>query len=240
LDTWKKYGEKAHDHMSVLNSLQMVQIRPLLLAVLDTFEPAEVGRVMLQAISWSVRFLVVGGLGGGTIEREYAGKARDIRDGQIKSATALAEAMKTVVPSDVVFRAAFETVVVTKPVIARYYLRVLEEVANGDTNPPLVTSERATAVNLEHILPQNPSGEWSHIEAETAKAFYNRLGNLTLMRAKRNADVQNFAFASKITEYAKEPFLLTKEVSKQSEWNESQIEKRQQRLSALAVSAWKV
>lgn len=238
VNTWNRFSEDALGYMNLLNLLGMVQIRPLLLAMMDKFPEAEVNNAMKYAVSWSVRFLTVGGLGGGTLENHYSGRARDIRDGVITTARQLRDVMRKQVPGDAQFRSAFEVATISRSPMARYYLRVLEGIATGDTNPPLVISTSVKAVNLEHVLPQNPSADWSHIDPDTAKAMYNRLGNLALMGTSLNKAVQNSGFKTKAPEYKKSPFRLTSEISHESAWGKAEIEARQKRLANLAVAAW--
>ena len=81
--------------MATLNLMGITQIRPLLLAILETFTPVEIKKSMRLFVSWAVRFLVVGGVGGGTLESHYSDRAREITTGKIKKATELVKAMKS-------------------------------------------------------------------------------------------------------------------------------------------------
>jgi hypothetical protein len=224
--------------MTVMNLLGMTQIRPLILAVIDHFPPAEVDKFMKHAVDWSVRLKVSGGLGTGTLESQYSQRAKEVRDGAITSASELRQLIRKDVPTDSVFRAGFEVESVSKAAEARYYLRVLDEIASGNTNPPLVISQNVQAVNLEHVLPQSPVGQWGGIDEDAAKAHFNRLGNLALLSTKLNTAIANAEFEIKATEYATSPFALTREIAEQSQWGIQQIERRQKRLARLAVAAW--
>jgi hypothetical protein len=90
-----------------------------------------------------------------------------------------------------------------------------------------VPNTDVNAVNLEHILPLNPSDAWKHVDAELAKAYYNRLGNLTLMSRKMNTAVANAGFAQKAAIYENEEFKLTRDLGTRSGWDIQQIETRQ-------------
>ncbi len=70
-DLWENYGATARQHMETLNLMRMIQIRPLLLAVFSKFAPQEVKKSLRLMVSWVVRFLITGGLGGGTLENHY-------------------------------------------------------------------------------------------------------------------------------------------------------------------------
>ncbi|HEY1403127.1 MAG TPA: HNH endonuclease family protein, partial [Pyrinomonadaceae bacterium] len=106
------------------------------------------------------------------------------------------------------------------------------------SNAELVTNADTDELNLEHILPQTPAGAWSLIPTEMAQKYYNRLGNLTLMRSKSNSSVGNDSFTSKKQLYAQSDLELTKAISKYNKCGIDEIEERQRRLSALAVKAW--
>src|SRR5665213_945416 len=113
-DLWKKYGATARGHMGTISLLQMIQIRPLLLAVLDKFAVAEVRKTLKLMISWGTRFLITGGHGAGTLEKQYSDRAQEVRKGKITTTKALAAAMVGVVPTDKVFEMAFSNTSVSK------------------------------------------------------------------------------------------------------------------------------
>jgi hypothetical protein len=163
-ETWKRFDLGAKEDMSTLNLLKVEQIRPLIPAILEQFSPIEVKRALHLMVAWAVRFLTVGGGGGGTLERHYSDIAVKIRNKELTSAKHLASAMKDAVPNDAQFRSSFETLLVPQSNVARYYLTTLEEVEKGNTNAPLLPSKNPTAVNLEHILQQNPTSEWSDVD----------------------------------------------------------------------------
>jgi hypothetical protein len=239
-ELWKKYGATARGHMGTINLLQMVQIRPLLLAVLDRFTVAEVRKALKLMVSWGTRFLVTGGHGAGTLERQYSDRAQEVRSGHITTTAALAAAMASVVPTDKVFETSFATVSVPRPAFARYYLTVLERRLGKVKDPELVPNTNQEEVNLEHILPQSPSAGWSHIKDEIAKAFYNRLGNHALMQVSANTVAGNEAFSKKRPIYATSSFRLTSELAATSTWDVPEIEARQLRMAQLAVKAWSI
>ena len=96
-------------------------------------------------------------------------------------------------------------------------------------------------INLEHILPQTLSKEWKHYDAETARSYVKRIGNLALMKKTGNDDVGNEKFAEKAKAYAKSELLLTREIptyAVNGEWTKESIEARQQELASIAVKAW--
>jgi hypothetical protein len=147
--------------------------------------------------------------------------------------------MQTVVPNDKQFQAAFENASVSKSNLARYYLRILENQLN-EPEPGLVSNTNQEQVNLEHILPQNPSLAWSHIDAETAKTYFNRIGNLALLQKRPNSEMGNLGFSEKLQYYQISPFQLTTSLADYTNWGTEQIDERQIWLASLAVKAWPI
>lgn len=235
---WNSYGATAREHMATINLLRMVQIRPLLLAVLAKYSPSEVKKTLPVMVSWGVRFLISGGLGGGMLEKHYSDRAKEVREGKLNSTKNLTEAMKTVVPSDGQFEAAFSTARVSTNYLARYYLRALERQVNGEKDPELVPNPNEEVINLEHVLPEQVSSSWSGINEEEASAYSKRIGNLALMKSKINFEVGNDSFLVKKAQYKDSEFQLTSSITKYSSWGLAQIEERQKELAKLAVQTW--
>jgi hypothetical protein len=174
------------------------------------------------------------------MERHYSQRAVEIRNGTIKTLRDLAKAMADVVPSDAFFDAAFSTARVSQAHLARYYLRALELQVKGDKEPELVPNAEEEIINLEHILPENPSSAWKYWNQEMAEAFYKRIGNMVLLKASTNADIGASAFSAKKAVFKKSGFTLTSEVGKHKsdKWEADDINDRQKRLAKLAVEAW--
>jgi hypothetical protein len=235
---WEAYGPSARKHISTLRLLRVEQFRPLMLALLKCFSVEEVRKTLKLLVSWSVRFLITGGVGGGTIETYYASRGKEVREGRITTAKELTKAMADVVPSDTQFEAAFAIARVSKHFLARYYLRALEMQVAGESEPELIPNTDQEVVNLEHILPQKPSSAWSHIEPELVDDYYKRVGNMVLLKRSINAKAGNDGFVDKLPYYQASLYKLSSEVSGHSEWSPDQIKERQERLAKLAVQTW--
>ncbi len=108
-----------------------------------------------------MRGIVVGGIGGGTAEKTYCTAAQGVRKGDIKSTEDLAKELQPIIASDREFQKAFSTARVTRAPLARYYLVALERQRSGTAEPELVPNENEEQVNLEHVLPRNPTAsDW--------------------------------------------------------------------------------
>jgi uncharacterized protein with ParB-like and HNH nuclease domain len=237
-ELWQKYGPTARQHMATLNLLQMTQIRPLLLTVLHKFSPDEVQTALRLMVSWATRFLITGGLGGGTLETHYSQRAKEVRDGGIRTASQLSAALKTIIPSDSEFKSAFSVATVSKNYLARYYLRALERQTKGEKDPELVPNDNTEAISLEHVLPMNPSPAWAYISEDDRLANIKRLGNLALLKTRINTDVGNDSFAFKKTFYTQSAYSLTSSIGQYAQWDVTSIADRQQQLADLAIKAW--
>ena len=82
--------------------------------------------------------------------------SHEIGAGRITRARGLREAMAAYVPADAQFREAFATARVSRPHLARYYLRALEKSLKKDPQPEYVANEDVTGINLEHVPPLSP------------------------------------------------------------------------------------
>jgi len=235
---WIEYGRDVRNCLHIItHELGAEQIRPLMLAVVRNFTPKDAERAFKQFLSWTVRFLVVGGAGGGQVERQYGLRAADVTSGKISTARQLALQMSDFVPNDEAFKSAFAVANIRRSHLARYYLRSLELFQKGETNPQLVSAEDTIPVNLEHILPIDPDSSW-HVSDETAQAYHKRLGNTVLLSAKSNMALAHSSFDEKRRTYKASPFVLTADIATYKNWGPKQIEERQYYLAELAPEVW--
>ncbi len=220
--------------------LGIEQIRPLMLAVLQNFTMDEAKLAFVKFVSWSVRFLVVGGGGGGLLDRHYGLRAQEVTDHKIKTAKELTVRMNGVIPNNAAFEDAFARHAVTKAVLARYYLRCLDKFANNDDKPYIGEFERAqSSANLEHIMPETAWQKWG-LSREIVEANYKRLGNLCLLEPKKNVFVGNETFDVKVKTYRSSTFTTTQDVVRYStsKWGIEEIDLRQANLAESAPKIW--
>jgi len=235
---WNEYGTSTRKHITTINQhLRVLQIRPLMFAVAKHFSTTEAKLAFKLFVFWSVRFLIVGGRGG-LLDRNYSVAAHLVGSGKVKTAAELASALSSILPSDELFEAAFSEARVSKGFLARYYLRALEMQRKGQPEPEFVPNDDEHAVNVEHILPENPGVNWPNIDAKTAAANYNRLGNMVIMQATKNSIIGNSKFDDKKPVLAASPFILTSGVAAATDWSVTEIEERQKALAVLAVKTW--
>ncbi|PXX15997.1 uncharacterized protein DUF1524 [Nitrosomonas ureae] len=236
---WSEFSNDVKYSVATLNLLGMTQIRPLLLAVLSKFEPKKVSKTFKNLVSAAVRYQMVGGIGGGTLERVYSETAKAISEEKIKDPTEVIKAF-TNIPSDTAFRSAFSIASVSKQKIARFYLRELE-IAISEHNSETIPNYDTDHVNLEHILPSTPDADWrKYFNDEEIHTYHNRLGNLAIMASKINSTIGNDSFEDKAQAYKDSKFHFTKAISNSTKWTKAEIEHRQAKMADVAIKHWAI
>jgi len=235
---WKDYSPNCVEYISALRELRLTQNRPLLLAMLERFEKREVEKTLKLIISWSIRNLITGAIGAGTLEKEFSNQAKLINEGKIKNTLELKKSIESIVPTDEQFRKAFEIVSISKNYIARYYLAEIEKSYRGTGElEPIQNPEK---INLEHILPVNPSNldDWPGFNEEIHKTYYKRVGNLTLLDKKMNSEEANCNFNIKRDFYQDSEVVITKNLKDFNKWTTQEINDRQKQFAEKAVEIW--
>lgn len=239
-DYWDDLGATVRENIETLLRLELAQHRPLLLAVLQHFTAQEKKAVLRSLVSWSVRGIIVGGIGGGTAERVFCSAAKKIRDGQIHTAQEVLQEIGLIVPSDAQFRESFATTRVPKATMARYFLIALEKAKQGGAEPEFVPNSNEEQVNLEHVLPKRASAaDWgTHFSADERREYVHRLGNLALLQKGPNGKIGNKPFSAKKPILSASGFELTKQIGTQADWTKVTIASRQATLADMAVAVW--
>ncbi len=176
----------------------------------------------------------------GTVEEGLAAAAHSIFDGAIATAADLKTALQVLPPTDERFAVAFETATVSNRKLARYYLRSMELAAKSQAEPWHIPNDDRSMINLEHVLPQKPEGNWPQFTDEQVKMYYKRIGNLCLMRASDNSAQKSAGFETKKPILEKSPYVLTKQIADTNDWTTVEITDRQKTLVDFAVKTWPI
>lgn len=236
---WTAYKPSVRQSIETLSDhLQVEQIRPLLFAVARHFSPEEAEKAFRLFVSWSVRFLIYGGRGG-MLDQQYSLRAQDVGTKKITKARDLRDAMEKYVPTDKEFQEAFATARVSRPHLARYYLRALEKSLKNEEQPEYVANEEVTEINLEHVLPLSAAPAWG-VDSDEAKAAQKMLGNMVLLRANQNRDIGNQLFDEKKQILKKSGYFITQQVATYETWGLKEIRERQADLAKTAVKTWRL
>ncbi|RYF60689.1 MAG: DUF262 domain-containing protein [Comamonadaceae bacterium] len=217
---WSDFPVGTTDAVRALNDLGLEQNRPLLLAGLNRLSRQQAYELLRAAISWSVRGLIVGGIGGGTTERAYAEAAVEVSKGRVQSVAGVLDQVHSVVPSDTDFRTQFAQRRVHKLALINYYLRALDV---GDAVP---NSDMRTQKIVPIVTRQDYEG---YLTADEGDPIDKRVANYLLMPPEQ-AEVARRAPVS----------VRLGEVGARSvgEWVASGFTARQSELAALAVETW--
>lgn len=140
------------------------------------------------------------------------------------------------------------------PDLARYILWRYEEWLAREAGVGATVDEQVRQAiwnlragdSLEHIFPQQPeaNGPWDGKMKRTASdpdASLNnvhRIGNLLLLPLPLNQEAQRAGFAVKREIYARHHLRMVDEVLKASDWNLSEIDRREQKIIAFARREW--
>jgi hypothetical protein len=199
--------------------LGLEQNRPLLLAATRHFDDAELARLLRAVVAWSVRGLIVGGIGGGSTERAYGDAAVAVSEGRARDSEAVFVELVDVIPTDESFREAFRQKRVNRTRLAKYYLIALAHAEAGQADPMLVSDTEESTYRLGLVLPRNPSpDDWPNFPREDIGQSVLRLGN-------------QYVEADGAIEPARE--LLTPK-----DWSPAKISARQDATTDLVVDLW--
>jgi hypothetical protein len=239
-DFWRDHSVTTARALSVFNRFDLKPIRPLVLALAVSFTANEFDAAMRLLVSISVRLVLASRTRSGTIEQTFAIAALQVFEKRITTAVALKPALANVTIGDADFATEFTTARVSNANLARYYLRALEAANANEREPWFIENDDPGAITLEHVLPQNPDGDWDGIDADTRKTLVRRLGNLCLLQKSGNEAISTKPFAEKRVAYAASPYVTTSMIASETDWDAGTIEARQTQLASLALKAWPV
>jgi hypothetical protein len=238
-ERWDRYPEDVRASINTLLTLDLGQFRPLALAVMEHFVPDEQARTMRALVSWSVRGLLVGGIGGGVTESAYCSAAVRVRAADLSTADELLSRLRPIVPSDDDFRLAFQRARVARPAIARYLLLALQQAAEGRDSPELVTDAALEAVRLDYVMPRKVEPtEWRGFAADEVGVYVTRLGNRVLFSAAEEGFGDGATFAQRRGALIGATLSLTSQVAEFESWNPETIDARQADMARRAISVW--
>lgn len=198
-------------------------------------------RIMKAVAVVSFRYNVICNLQTHEQERLYNEIAWKVTNAALDRPNQVIDLLRDVYPDDDHFKSAFSnkefrTTNSRNKKVVRYILFEIERQRSGND----FDFESAT-YDLEHILPENPSEAWSHIEEAKQEHFVYRIGNMVPLERNRNRDLGNDDYAKKRDFYAQSCFQITKSVAEHYDtWDEQKIEARQERLANVASGIWRI
>ncbi len=239
-EKWNSYPESCRRSIEVLNLLNIRPMRPVLLAVSANFSAAETASTFQFCVSLGVRLLIASSTRSGSVELPLAAAANTVFAGAITSTKELKARLNGVTPTDEEFRTAFETARVSKAQLARYYLRSLEMAARNEPEPWFLPTQDPSVINLEHVLPKKPEGNWPLFTDDEAGMYVNRLGNQALLQASTNSNLKSVGIVDKKPVFLASEYILTSQIGNCADWSPVEIAERQKGLAILAPTAWPI
>jgi hypothetical protein len=237
-ERWNGYPDAGRRAIEALNLLDIKPMRPLMLAIAAAMDPKEGAPSLRFLISLGVRLMIASSTRTSSVELPLAEAAKLVFDGEILTVDELRLRLDGITPGDEEFVEAFTTARVSNARLARYYLRSMEMAAKDEKEPWFVLHEDREIINLEHVLPRKPEGNWPQFSEEDLRRLVTRLGNQALMRHGDNSDSKSAEFAVKKPLYAASPYLLTKMLAEVNDWTEQTINERQEKLAEWAPKTW--
>jgi hypothetical protein len=238
---WNGISEQCRQRIRDLKALGARQIHPVLLSALVRFSEKELQRVLRLLEVLIVRYQLVGGGRTGRLEITCANLAAAIYQRKVKNATEAFSEVRNIFPADKEFFEKFKEKQERISRKARYLLETLEYAAT-QKHAKMREVQPARTLSIEHIMPRNPNKEWKAVlekQPNLSEDYTFRLGNLCLLSGV-NKDLGRKSFSEKLKIYGQSSLILTKGISNYSEWNSEAIEKRQEEMAKIAVTAWRI
>lgn len=230
----KKSGRGVFEALQDLNIIKVEVFRPLILAVVRRFPPAEQILFLRSLLSWAFRKKVVTfKLGSGEDEEMYFAAGHQVSIGAAKTTKDILTLLD--IPDDTRFKQSFRGLNIAARQ-ARFVLGRLEDVIEG-------SDERSTSwdrMTLEHILPESPTrlGDWPTFTPEQHRSLRRNIGNVTLLRKLPNERAGNGPFTTKTKAYAASVLEITTNIATYIDWTPAAVEKRAEWLADYAVKTW--
>lgn len=238
---WTKKEKRSLLHLRMFKVRQPIA---MLLACYRQFfenDRASFSKILNAVATISFRYNVICNLQTHEQERLYNRIALRISNKNFTTAREVIDALRDVYPDDNTFKNAFmekelKTTDSRNKKVVRYILYSIEKQRSGQD-----FDIESAIYSLEHILPENPSEEWSYIDDTKQDRIIYRLGNMTLLEAQKNRDVGNSSYEIKRDSYRQSTFQITQAVAEHYDtWDELKIEARQKKMADIAASIWRM
>ena len=227
--------DEVRRHLEAIRDLGANVLFPALLSAIAVRETASGSLALFvrSLVILFVRYTVILGRESTKLEATIYEVAKQLRSGGDYEAAVTSLRQFAPLLSD--FRKGFSVAVVSRANSAKYILGELEMSRRATDELRLDNGKR---VQLEHIYPQKPVGE---LRLPAHAALINRVGNLTLLDHRLNAEAKNSDFrAKRTTWYQQSQLLLTQELAGESAdvWGEAEIARRQNEMAIEAAEVW--
>lgn len=236
---WDSYSPASRKYLKDFNFFDLKPMRPLLLAISESFSKKEFEKSIRYLTSLSLRLVLSARTRSGTNEQAFADAAIKVTRGELSKHNDIVDVLKKIFVSDKDFEEIFASARVSKVALARYILRELEHTASPDKGEEEWVNTDPQQITLEHILPKIfPTSGWESFDVDTHAEVKARLGNLCLLKRSENNGMPNDSFRAKKPFFEKSSLTTTAAVGEYEGWTPKTLEERQKKMAVLALKTW--
>ena len=215
---WSGYDAELRDDLIRLKMYNVVQCYPVLLAAKDKMSDRKFKQILRLVVIFSFRYSVICGLGTGNLETIFAELSRFIRNNNKCKTEDVFYIIEEIYPTDDMFVQSFNSKEIRRDsALARYILHEINNRMMGTSE--LIANPDKARLNLEHVLPKQPSDEWiEEIGNGQYNKYIHRLGNMTLIGSKINRKTSNRSFTDKLHIYKKSRLGINEFIAECNSW----------------------
>jgi hypothetical protein len=210
---------------------------PILLAgMLVNLSPSDLVRLTRAVEVLYFRRSAVMGKDNKSIEADIRTVAAALYEAGASGLDAAIAAVRALTPADEEFTEQFVRRFGMKDSVARYMLASMENfLTEGNVK------QVDLAITLEHIMPKHPN-RWklSPAEEQIHHHTHARLGNLTILKGRKNSSLGDRPFAKKKVAYKDEKLEINEDVLAATEWTSVEVDARQRKMAVLACRVWSI
>lgn len=227
------------DSLCALKNMKASAFYPLVIAlVAQGFNESDTADVVETIETFVFRNFSIAGKVANSAETFFAKIAKEISDQVITQKTDIQDRIREKMITDDEFTNLFSlwkgSNSSSDKFVVRYIFRKMHSFLS-ETSEVVLDNNK---VHIEHIMPQN--GElWTDITPDDHEALLWRLGNLALLDASLNQEMQNKPFSEKKGFFEKSEIKPNGEISNKAQWGRNEIEERQMQLACYALKIWK-
>ena len=230
--------DRLKESLTALKNLKASTFYPVVLSLtIQNFSEASIADVVQAIEIYVFRNFSIGGRVANSSETFFAKIAKEISDQVLTTSQDIVKRIRETMLNDDEFKAYFAlwkgSNTATDKFIIRYVLRKIHNHLS-QSNEVVIDNNK---VHIEHIMPQDGK-LWTDISAEDHDAYLWRLGNLALLDAILNKEMQNKPFDIKKDFFARSEIKPNSELSEKQCWGIKEIEERQLKLSEYALKIW--
>jgi hypothetical protein len=223
--------------------LKMFSVRQpfALLMAMHAKIPEGLSQVLSAIVSITFRYNVISNLQAAEQERTYSRVAIGISQENLTTAADVIRELRTIYPSDEIFRANFTTKIFDtsnsrNKQVVRYILAKVDAQTAGTP-----FSWPSPEITVEHILPENPADDWPQFSDVDAASEVYRIGNMMLLEERLNREAGNKSFADKRPFFAQSDMATAATISgEMADWDAGKIQNRQGAMARNATGIWRI